>query len=242
MSERKTALVTGSGRRLGRKIALALAQEGYDVALHAHRSLDGMHEAAAQIRASGGDVLELQADLAIVSDIRRIASELNEWTDGLDVLVNNAGIFPEASFEEVTEEIWNAALDINLRAQFFLVQFCADALKLRKGCVVNLASAGGFEPWKKHIPYNVSKAGVIMLTRALAKALAPNVRVNAIAPGVILVPGEEERTHIDERRIPLKRYGYPQDIIDAVLYLVRDATYLTGHILPVDGGTTSIGI
>jgi len=104
------------------------------------------------------------------------------------------------------------------------------------GCIINIASAGAYEVWLKHIPYNISKAAVVKLTQALAKQLAPDVRVNAIAPGIIVIPDEEERTHVSLDKIPLKRYGTPRDIADAALYLAEKAAYLTGHVLPVDGG------
>jgi NAD(P)-dependent dehydrogenase (short-subunit alcohol dehydrogenase family) len=113
-------------------------------------------------------------------------------------------------------------------------------LRASKGSIVNFASAGGFEPWLNHIPYNVSKAGVIMLTRAMAKALAPDVRVNAVAPGVILVPGEEVIDHIPASRFPMRRYGTPRDLADAVFFLTEGTSYITGHVLPVTGGAITI--
>ena len=235
------ALVTGAGRRLGRQIAYALADAGYDIILHHHTAEAGADEAGRRITASGRKVWSLQADLSSTDQVRGLTDRVAGITPRLDVLVNNAGVFPEAAVEDVTEEIWDLALDVNTRGMFFVTQGCIPMLKAAGGCVVNLASTGGFEPWKRHLPYNVSKAGVIMLTRALAKTLAPDIRVNAIAPGVIVIPGEEVREHIPETRFPLSRYGTADDLARAVLFLARDARYTTGHVLPVDGGSIAAG-
>jgi len=193
-------------------------------------------EASRTIREKGRDVLTVTADLRSVADIRMMAEAVAAHTDHLDVLVNNAGVFPEAAVEDVTEEMWDLALGVNTKALFFLTQSLLPLLRSCRGNVVNILSAGGFEPWKKHLPYNVSKAGAVMLTRALAKALAPDVRVNGVAPGVIIIPGEEERDHIPAARFPMQRYGTPEDVADAVLFLARGTTYITGHVLPVTGG------
>jgi NAD(P)-dependent dehydrogenase (short-subunit alcohol dehydrogenase family) len=230
------ALITGSGRRLGRQLAYAFADAGYDIILHAHASVDGLAEAERVLGGKGVRVFTLRGDLRSMDEIRSMATETATFTDRLDVLVNNAGVFPEASIEDVTEEMWDLAQDVNTKALFFLTQALLSPLRAAGGNVVNILSAGGFEPWKKHIPYNVSKAGAVMLTRALAKALAPRVRVNGIAPGVILIPGEEERDHIPADRFPMQRYGTPRDVAEAALFLATSASYITGHIIPVTGG------
>ncbi|MFA6232770.1 MAG: SDR family oxidoreductase [Bacteroidota bacterium] len=240
MAAVKRVFITGSGRRLGRQLAYAFAEKGYDVILHANASTDGLKEAEAHIRTLGRDVFSVQGDLRSVTEIRRMAEEITARFSTLDVLVNNAGIFPTASFDEVTEDIWDAALEVNTKSQFFMTQALVPLLRSAKGCVVNVASAGGFEPWLNHIPYNVSKAGVIMLTRAMAKALAPDVRVNAVAPGIILVPGEEVIDHIPASRFPMRRYGTPQDLADAVFFLTEGTSYITGHVLPVTGGAITV--
>jgi pteridine reductase len=240
MADRKHVFITGSGRRLGRQLAFAFAGRGYDVILHAHESLEGLRVAEEHIRALGRDVFSVMGDLSRVADIRRIGGEISGRIDALDVLVNNAGVFPGAAFDEITEEIWDSALDINTKSQFFMTQSLLPLLRAAKGCVVNVASAGGFEPWTNHIPYNVSKAGVIMLTRAMAKALAPDVRVNAVAPGIIIVPGEEVIDHIPASRFPMQRYGTPADLADAVFFLTEGTSYITGHVLPVTGGAAAV--
>jgi pteridine reductase len=230
------ALITGSGRRLGRQLAYAFADAGYDIILHAHASLEGMAEAEHVVREKGREVFTLRGDLRKPDDIRNMAKTVASCTDHLDVLVNNAGVFPEAAIEDVTEEMWDLAQDVNTKAMFFLTQSLLPSLRASGGNVINILSAGGFEPWKKHIPYNVSKAGAVMLTRALAKALAPRVRVNGIAPGVIVIAGEEERQHVPADRFPLQRYGTPDDVAGAALFLASSASYITGHIIPVSGG------
>ena len=240
MTDRKRVFITGSGRRLGRQLAYAFAEQGYDLVLHAHESVEGLREAETQIRAAGGDVFSVTGDLRCVTDIHRMADEISGRIGRLDVLVNNAGVFPTAAFEDVTEQMWDDTLAVNTRAAFFLTQALAPLLRAARGCVVNLASAGGFEPWNSHIPYNVSKAGMIMLTRGMAKALAPDIRVNAVAPGIIIVPGEEEIDHIPASRFPMQRYGTPDDLSAAVLFLAEGTAYITGHVLPVTGGAAAV--
>jgi pteridine reductase len=240
MAASRRVFITGSGRRLGRQLAYAFADRGYDIILHANDSVDGLREAESRIRGLGRDVFSVRGDLRSVTEIRRIADEITLNVPTLDVLVNNAGVFPTASFEEVSEEMWDLALDVNTKSQFFMAQALIPLLRASKGSIVNFASAGGFEPWLNHIPYNVSKAGVIMLTRAMAKALAPDVRVNAVAPGVILVPGEEVIDHIPASRFPMRRYGTPRDLADAVFFLTEGTSYITGHVLPVTGGAITI--
>ncbi|MCB2205855.1 SDR family oxidoreductase [bacterium] len=239
-SSSRIAFITGSGRRLGRQLAFALAGKGYDVILHANASIAGMEETADTLRAEGHTVFTVQGDLQNVEEIRRIGREIASFTPKLDLLVNNAGIFPTANFDDVTPELWDETQNVNCRSYFFMTQSCIGLLREAGGCVVNIASAGGYEPWNSHIPYNVSKAGVIMLTRGMAKALAPAVRVNAVAPGIIIVPGEEVIDHIPASRFPMQRYGTPKDLADAVLFLAEGTAYITGHVLPVTGGSVAV--
>ena len=234
----KIALVTGSGRRLGRRIALGLAEGGYDLILHANRSAQGALKTVDEIKTKGGMAYLVTGDLSRVEDIRKMVEQTEAISDRLDLLVHNAGIFPTRSFEEVDEALWDATLNTNLRSIFFLTQGLLPLLKRAPGSsIVNLASLGGYQPWVNHIPYCVSKAGVVMLTRALAKQLAPGVRVNAIAPGIIVIPGEEEREHAPAGRIPLGRYGSAEDAVRTILFLAESASYITGQIVPLDGGT-----
>ncbi len=237
MSAAKIALVTGAGHRLGRYIACGLADRGYDCIVHYHRAKSEAEETARQVRKRKRSVVLVQADLATMDGIAAVVGAAREFTEYLHLLVNNAGVFPGAAFERVTPEIFDSAIHVNVRSAFFLSQQLLPLLRNARGSsIINIASAGAYHPWVNHIPYNISKAGLVMLTRALAKALAPDVRVNAVAPGVVVVPDEPVRKELSPEKIPLRRHGQPEDIVRAVLYLAEDACYLTGHVLPVDGG------
>jgi NAD(P)-dependent dehydrogenase (short-subunit alcohol dehydrogenase family) len=234
----QVALVTGAARRLGRTVALRLAREGADVILHYRGSGDAAKHTVSEIEALGRRAIALPADLRQVREIRTLFDEAALRFGRLDILVNNAAVFFPARLENTTEDQWNTALDTNLKAQFFCAQAAAPLLKESRGLMINFASLGGLLPWPGHIPYCVSKAGVIMLTRCLARALAPEVRVNAIAPGTISMPGDPPEWEADYIRLtPLKRTGTPDDIADGVSFLVH-STFITGHILVLDGGRT----
>jgi pteridine reductase len=234
----RVALVTGAGRRVGRALALALAGRGMHVAVHYHASeheaeVTGHALAALGVRTArfGADL----ADAAAAVDLpRRVAAHFGQ----LDVLVNSAGIMVRAALEETTPALWDQVMDLNCRACFFTVQGAAAALRAARGKVVNLADVGGLEPWPRYLAHCVSKAGVVMLTRALARALAPDVTVNAIAPGAVLPPDEWDdaaREHL-ARTTPLRRLGSPGDVAAAMLYLLEGGDYVTGTVLVVDGG------
>ena len=234
----RVALVTGAGRRLGRAMARALADRGMTVAVHHHASAEGAAELRDEIVAEGGKAACFAADLtdaAAAAELpRRVAAELG----GLDVVVNSAAVMHRRSFEDTTPAQYDAVLDLNLRSVFFVTQGAAPALRAAHGKVVNLADLSGLEPWPGFAAHSVSKAGVVMLTRVLARALAPEVTVNAIAPGPVLVPEEydaEERDRL-ARTTPLRRLGTPEDATAALLYLLEGGDYVTGDILVVDGG------
>jgi NAD(P)-dependent dehydrogenase (short-subunit alcohol dehydrogenase family) len=236
--DRKVALVTGSGRRLGRQSALALARDGWDIVVNYAHAAKEAANTLKQIKALGADAIGVKAD---ITDSRQVDAMFNQafgHFGRIDLLVNNAAIFPPSKkFTDVTDELWNYVISTNLTGQFYCARAAARLMEEHGGKIINFASLGGFQAWPEHIAYNVAKAGVIMLTRSLSKALAPKITVNAIAPGTIIIPGEEsdEIRHIDERKIPLQRYGEAGDIISAVLYLAH-ADYVTGEILLVDGG------
>ena len=232
----RVALVTGAARRLGRSIALRLAREGADVVLHYRGSDAAAGEVTAEIEALGRRAVALSADLRHPAEIRRLFDEAARRFGHLDILVNNAAVFFPTRLETTTEDHWDTVLDTNLKAQFFCAQAAAPLLKESRGAIVNVASVGGLLPWPGYIPYSVSKAGVIMLTRCLARALAPEVRVNAIAPGTISMPGDPPEWEADYiRQAPLGRTGTPDDVVEGVLFLLRSA-FITGHVLAVDGG------
>jgi pteridine reductase len=234
----RVALVTGAGRRLGRAMARALAGRGMTLAIHHHASSDGADALRDEIVAAGGRAACFAADLtdagAAIELPRRVVAELG----GLDVLVNSAAVMHQVGFEATTPELYDATLDLNLRAVFFCTQGAAPALRAARGKVVNLADLGGLEPWPGFAAHSVSKAGVVMLTRVLARVLAPEVTVNAIAPGAVLVPESYDAAERERlaRTTPLRRLGSPDDVIGALLYLLEGGDYVTGEVLVVDGG------
>jgi len=234
----RVALVTGAAKRIGRAVAVRLAMEGADVAVHYHRSKAEADEAVAEIAKLGRTGVALQADLCNVAEIRRLFQQTTERFGRLDILVNSAANFLHSQLADVSEKVWDTALDTNLKAPFFCAQAAAPFLKRTHGVIINFADIGGILPWPGYIPHCASKAGVIMLTKCLAKALAPEVRVNAIAPGTITMsddPSEWEADFI--RRAPLHRTGTPEELAEAVSFLIH-SDFLTGQTLVLDGGRT----
>jgi pteridine reductase len=234
----RVALVTGAAKRIGRAVAVRLANEGADVVVHYHTSASEAREAVAEIEKLGRKGVALQADLCNVAEIRRLFQQIAERFRRLDILVNSAANFLHSQLADVSEKLWDTALDTNLKAPFFCAQAAAPLLKQTKGVIINFADIGGILPWPGYIPHCASKAGVIMLTKCLAKALAPEVRVNAIAPGTITMsedPSEWETDFI--RRAPLNRTGTPEDVADAVSFLIH-SNFLTGQTVVLDGGRT----
>jgi len=232
------ALVTGAGRRVGQAIAVALAQAGCDVAVHYHGSAEGAQETARAVEQAGRRAKLLQADLSDAAAARKLPDQAAAVFKRLDVVVNSAAVMVREPVEEVTPESWDATLDLNLRAMFFVSQGAIAHLRRAKGKIVNIADLAGLEPWPAYVTHCVSKAGVIMLTKALARALAPDIAVNAIAPGAVLLPDEwdeKSRQHI-EATTPLARLGSPADVVAAVKFLLAGTDYVTGTILVVDGG------
>jgi NAD(P)-dependent dehydrogenase (short-subunit alcohol dehydrogenase family) len=234
----RVALVTGAAKRLGRAVALRLAEDGADVVVHYRSSESEARETATQIGRVGRQAVTLGADLNHVDEIRGLFEKVKEKFGRLDVLVNSAANFIHTELASTTEKIWDATLQTNLKAVFFCCQSAAPLLKQTHGVIINFADLGGILAWPGYIPHCVSKAGVIMLTRCLAKELAPEVRVNAIAPGTITMPEDPSEWEADYvRRAPLKRSGRTEDVAGAVAYLVG-ATFVTGQVLVLDGGRT----
>lgn len=236
--EGAAALVTGAGRRVGQAIAIGLAQAGCDVAVHYHGSAEGAHETARAIEQAGRRATLLQADLSDAAAARELADQAARALNRLDIVVNSAAIMVREPVEEVTPESWDTTLDLNLRAVFFVSQGAVPHLRRSKGKIVNIADLAGLEPWPAYVTHCVSKAGVIMLTKALARALAPEIAVNAIAPGAVMLPDEwdeKSREHI-QATTPLARLGSPADVVAAVKFLLSGTDYVTGTILVVDGG------
>jgi pteridine reductase len=234
----RVALVTGAGRRLGRELARALAARGMTLAIHHHASSQGAEALRAEIAAAGGRAECFGADLTDAHAARALPQRVVETLGGLDVLVNSAAVMHRLDFEQTTPEQYDAILDLNLRSAFFCTQGAARALRAARGKVVNLADLAGLQPWPGFVAHSISKAGVVMLTKVLARSLAPEVTVNAIAPGAVLVPedyDEEERRRL-ARATPLGRLGNPQDVVGAMLYLLEAGDFVTGEVLSVDGG------
>lgn len=236
--EGAAALVTGAGTRIGQAIAIGLAQSGCDVAIHYHGSTQGAEETARAVQAAGRRAELLQADLADAHAARGLADHAARRLKRLDVLVNSAALMVRELVEDVTPESWDGTFALNLRAMFFVSQGAIPHLRRVKGKIVNMADIAGLEPWPAYLPHCISKAGVIMLTMGLARALAPDIAVNAIAPGAVLLPDdwdENAREHIRETT-PLKRFGSPDDVVSAVRFLLTGTDYATGTVLVVDGG------
>ena len=235
--ENGLALVTGAGIRLGREIALALADAGMNVAVHYSHSEKDAAETVAQIRGRGRKAEAFAADLSGKGGPEKLVDSVLASMGQIDLLVNSAAVMQRTPLGEVTYEKWDETMDLNLRAPFFLSQAAAKAMKPRGGVIINIADLAAFETWPAYIPHSISKAGVVQMTRAMAAALGPEIRVNAIAPGAVLLPEgwpEDSKQRLVEST-PLKRLGTPKDVTDALLYLVR-AEYVTGETIIVDGG------
>jgi pteridine reductase len=233
----RVALVTGGGRRVGQALALALARRGSHLAIHYHSSDDGARRTQEAARRLGVEAELFPADLGDAEAARKLPAEVAARFKRLDILINSAGIMTQARVEETTPAIWDEVMGVNLRAYFFTVQGALPWLKQARGKVVNLADVGGLEPWPRYVAHCVSKAGVVMLTKTLALALAPEVTVNAIAPGAVLPPDDWEQSARDHlaKTTPLRRLGSPEDVAGAMLYLL-EADYVTGETIVVDGG------
>lgn len=233
----RTALVTGAGRRVGREIALALGRRGMRVAVHFNASADGARETARMLAAGGGEAATFAADLGDARTIAPLVAAVRERFGGLDVLVNSAAGMERTPFGEVDATRWDAIFALNLRAPFLLSQAAAHDLASAEGAIVNIADLAAFETWPEYVPHGISKAAVVQMTRALARVMAPRVRVNAVAPGAVLLPESWDAAARErmERTTPLERLGSPADVAAAVVFLL-EADYVTGETLIVDGG------
>jgi 3-oxoacyl-[acyl-carrier protein] reductase len=226
-------LVTGAARRIGLSIALRLYEAGYRVAIH----YGGSEKEARATAEECGSAPIFQANLEKVDDIRRMFREVEERLGSLYGLVNNAARFRRVDPLQLTEADWDFIHSVNLKATFFCCQQAALLMKKTgSGRIVNLSSLGGIRPWDMYAHYCASKAGVIMLTRALAKAFAPQITVNSVAPGVILASSEDPRAQDLIAATPAQRSGAPEEIADAVLYFINASNFVTGQVLAVDGG------
>jgi NAD(P)-dependent dehydrogenase (short-subunit alcohol dehydrogenase family) len=233
--EGQVAVITGAAKRVGRDIALRLAADGADVVVNYLASKPEADGVAREIEAMGRRALAFQADVTQRQDVEKLFTAVEATFRRLDILVNNSGMFFGDKFEELTEEQWDQIMNVNLKSQFLCAQSAVPLMRRQgRGRIINISSLGGFLAWPAYTHYCVSKAGVIMLTKCLARALGPEILVNSVAPGTIQFPGEEpDEDYI--KRVPLHRVGTGQDIAGAVAYLVT-ADFVTGQIIAVDGG------
>lgn len=237
----KTVLITGAARRIGAEIARSLHRDGMNVVIHYHRSTAEAEALCASLdRIRPGSAALIGADLLDPESYAAVVAQASRLGGGLDVLVNNASAFYQTPVEATTLQQWDEIVGTNLKAPYFLAQQAAPALRERGGCIVNICDIHAERPLRNYPVYSIAKAGLSMLTRALAKELAPEVRVNAVAPGAVLWP-EGMEPALRERILShtvLKRPGTPAEVVSAVRFLIRDAGYMTGQTLTVDGGRT----
>jgi pteridine reductase len=231
----KAALVTGGARRVGRSLALALAEAGADVVVNYNASADDARATVAAIEACGRRGVAVQADVSRASDVARLIAGAEHAFGRLDILVNSASLFQRTPFLQISEAEWDHVLAVNLKGPFLLSQAAAPLLaRDGGGAIVNIVDLSALQPWPSFAHHAVSKAGLLHLTQVMARSLAPAIRVNSIAPGTVLPPEGQQGEEGSERRV-IERDGEPGDVVEALLYLVR-ADFVTGENLRVDGG------
>lgn len=233
------ALVTGGAVRIGRAITLGLAEAGYDVVVNYHSSEAPARELAVLLGERGRQALLAQGDVSDPAAVRRMGGAVRERFGSLNVLVNSAANFFATSLLDIESDEWDRVLGVNLKGPHLMVRELAPLLDESQGAVVNIADHMGLEPWVRYAHHSVSKAALVHLTRIQARALAPRVRVNAIAPGLVLAPDDVNDAQIagEIGKTPLGRAGTPDDVVSAVLFLVR-SSYITGQLIVADGGRT----
>jgi 3-oxoacyl-[acyl-carrier protein] reductase len=248
--QNRVALVTGAGTGIGRAIAQLFAREGASVAANYSRSREAAEEVVAQIQADGGRALAVAADVSKDADVRTMVDRVSREFGRLDFLVNNAGWstrVPHRNLDDLTEEIWNKSLDINLKGVFYCVRAAVPLLLKQPGAsIVNIASASGYTGLGSSIVYGAAKAGVLTMTKSLARALAPEIRVNAVAPGLIRTQfaGRDDSDPLfdaEGKATPLQKLATAQDCAAAALFLAADAKGVTGETILVDGGRFTLG-
>jgi pteridine reductase len=235
----KRALVTGAGKRVGAAIARLLGAQGMRVAVHYRASKEGAEETARAIQEAGGEATLVAGDLATRGEARGVVDRAIEALGGLDLLVPSAANFERIALDEVDDAAWDSAMRLNLEAPFAMAHRARGALRDSRGAIVFISCSSATTPYRHYFPYVVSKGAVRQMMRALALELAPEVRVNAVAPGMVLPPDDMDERALDRlvKRIPLRRTGTVEDVAEAVLYLAR-APFVTGQELVVDGGRT----
>lgn len=242
--EGKVALITGGARRIGAEVSRRLHAEGMNLVIHYHSSEIDAHNLQSELLEVRPDsVVLVQGDILNVAKLRNLVQETVRAFNGIDVLLNNASTFYPTPIDEATEKQWDDLVGTNLKAPFFLAQAAAPHLRKSDGCIINMADIHGDRPLKNHPIYSIAKAGTVMLTKTLARDLGPEIRVNGIAPGAIMWP-ESDLDEMAKQRIisrtPLKSCGDPEDIARTVLFLIKDAPFVTGHVIPVCGGRSVV--
>jgi pteridine reductase len=234
----RVALVTGGAVRLGRAFVEALAGRGMRVAVHYGSSSREADMVVAELRSRGADAVAFGADLRDVPAALKLVDDVVQRFGQLDLLLNSAAVMERIGVADTSAAQWDDVLDLNLRAPFFLAQRAAPHLAKTHGTIINMADLGGLEPWPGYAAHSISKAGMVMLTKVLATALAPDVRVNALAPGTVMVPDDFDEAKRDflSATTPMQRLGTPEDAVQAMLFLAERADFITGEILVVDGG------
>lgn len=233
----RTALVTGAGHRVGRAIAVALGAQKMRVAVHYNSTADGAKETLRAIEKAGGSGETFGADLTRPEQLTGLVESVVKRFGGLDVLVNSAAVMLRTPLAETDASQWDDIMALNLRAPFLLSQAAAPHLRRARGAIVNIADLAAFETWPDYLVHGLSKSGVVYLTRALARVLAPEIRVGAVAPGTVLLPDGWSEADAERLRgtTPLQRNGSPEDVSNAVLFILG-ADYFTGDTIIVDGG------
>lgn len=237
-----TAFITGAGVRIGSAVARALARAGYDLALHANRSVEPLEALSMELQALGRKVSRYTADLSDPRGVEELGARVRTDHPALDIVVHNAGLYESVAFESITREQYQTMLAVNLDAPFFLTQALLPSLRAAaQPLVVHLTDIGGERAVSHFAHYSVSKAALIMLTRALAVELAPHVRVNAVSPGVAAFPESFNASAREAvlQHIPMGREGNVEDIARVVVFLAREAPYITGQVVAVDGGRSA---
>ena len=234
--EGRAALVTGAGHRVGRELAVALGAQGMNVAVHFNSSREEADETVRLIAAAGGKGQALQADLADARGPSQVVRDAHRALGALHVVVNSAAVMTRHPFADITVADWDATMALNLRAPFFVCQAAAGVMT-DGGAIVNIADLAAFESWPAYLHHGISKNGIVKMTQSLARVLAPSIRVNAIAPGAVLLPDDWSDV-VGERlsdTTPMRRLGDPADVVGAMLYLLQ-ADFVTGETIIVDGG------
>ena len=235
----RVVLITGGAVRVGGVISRTLAERGAKVVVHYFNSQEAAKKLVTAIRNFGGEAIAVRADVSKSGDVKRMVDESQKVFGRIDILINNAAVFYRTPFPDISDSDWRHFLDVNLSGAFYCAREVAKLmLQQRSGKIINIADVSGINPWPGYIPYSVAKGGLITLTKALAKALAPHIMVNCIVPGPVLLSDcstEEEKQQMVASTL-LQRIGSPQDIANTVAFLIEGSDFITGAIIPVDGG------